>query len=132
MKKNEDKNLLLKDMQRLQLVSLACFVLIATGCGSPNLNYSVDNAKKVFKERQLDGAQNDDKRIEEAKLDDDSVVKIRKKLIQFKYAPKSFEYLYMNLKEFTQQDQVYGLDNSEFKKIDGCLTCRSVFFNKIS
>jgi dimethylargininase len=46
--------------------------------------------------------------------------------------PKSFEYLYMNLKEFTQQDQVFGLDNSEFKKIDGCLTCRSVFFNKSS
>jgi len=101
MKKNEDKNLLLKDMQRLQLVSLACFVLIATGCGSPNLNYSVDNAKKVFKERQLDGAQNDDKRIEEAKLDDDSVVKIRKKLIQFKYAPKSFEN--SEFKEFLKQ-----------------------------
>lgn len=44
--------------------------------------------------------------------------------------PSSFESLYKQLEIFNQIKTVKSLENSEFKKIDGCLTCRSVFFNK--
>jgi len=42
---------------------------------------------------------------------------------------ESFKHLYNAKSEF-QQGKSKWLENSEFKKIDGCLTCRSVFFNK--
>lgn len=44
--------------------------------------------------------------------------------------PDSFETLYKQLNEFNQLKFVRSIENSEFKKIDGCLTCRSVFFNR--
>lgn len=44
--------------------------------------------------------------------------------------PSHYEHLYKEMNEFKQFHLVKSLDNSEFKKIDGCLTCRCVFFNK--
>ena len=61
------------------------------GCGSPKMNYDVSTAKDIYKERQLKGSEDSKEALEQAKLDDDSVPKIRKKLIQFKYSAKSFE-----------------------------------------
>ena len=42
----------------------------------------------------------------------------------------SFEHLYKEIPDFGGAPVSKSLVNSEFKKIDGCLTCRSVFFNK--
>ena len=45
--------------------------------------------------------------------------------------PSSFEHIYKSNAEFqNNQVEFKSLKNDEFKKIDGCLTCRSVFFNK--
>jgi len=44
--------------------------------------------------------------------------------------PKSFERLYDQIIEFKSGvSETKALVNDEFKKIDGCLTCRCVFFN---
>lgn len=43
--------------------------------------------------------------------------------------PESFNHLYKEIPEFNS-NKSRSLENSEFKKIDGCLTCRSIFFNK--
>jgi type II secretory pathway component GspD/PulD (secretin) len=91
----------MKIAQRVQFTSIACLILLTTGCGSPYLNYDVKNAKNVFKERQLNGAPNNESKVDEARLDDDSVVKVRKKLIQFKYSSKSFES--SEFKDFLKQ-----------------------------
>jgi hypothetical protein len=40
----------------------------------------------------------------------------------------SFEHLYKEMDDF--KGMTRALPNKEFKKIDGCLTCRCVFFNK--
>lgn len=48
----------------------------------------------------------------------------------------SFEHLYKNMEDFKNCSALKkprttkSLPNREFKKIDGCLTCRCVFFNK--
>lgn len=42
---------------------------------------------------------------------------------------ESFKHIYKEKSDFNR-DKTKSLENSEFKKIDGCLTCRSVFFNK--
>lgn len=45
--------------------------------------------------------------------------------------PMRFEKDFMKLEEFKSfKDRVKGLVNDEFVKVDGCLTCRCVFFNK--
>lgn len=41
----------------------------------------------------------------------------------------SFEHLYKDMEDF-KNSTTKSLANAEFKKIDGCLTCRCVFFNK--
>ena len=100
MRKNRMKYKM-KTAQRVQLIGIACLISLTTGCGSPYLNYDVDNAKNVFKDRQLKGAPNNESKADQARLDDDNVVKIRKKLIQFKYSPKSFES--SEFKDFLKQ-----------------------------
>ena len=45
--------------------------------------------------------------------------------------PASFEQLYKELSDFESCGvETKALVNDEFKKIDGCLTCRCVFFNR--
>ncbi len=45
--------------------------------------------------------------------------------------PKRFEGLYNQITEFKSgMMETKALYNDEFKKIDGCLTCRCVFFNR--
>lgn len=50
--------------------------------------------------------------------------------------PSSFEHLYKDMEDFKnctalkKPRTTKSLANGEFKKIDGCLTCRCVFFNK--
>ncbi len=45
--------------------------------------------------------------------------------------PKRFEGLYNQITEFkSSMMETKALYNDEFKKIDGCLTCRCVFFNR--
>lgn len=43
--------------------------------------------------------------------------------------PMRFECIYHKLVEFNEFKNRKGLENSEFSKIDGCLTCRSVLLS---
>lgn len=43
--------------------------------------------------------------------------------------PMGFECLYNKIMEFNEFKNRKGLENAEFAKIDGCLTCRSVLLS---
>ena len=101
----------------LAWLSIALAISNLLGCSSPKMNYDVNTAKDIYKERQLKGAEDSKELLEQAKLDDDSVPKIRKKLIQFKYSAKSFENT--EFKDFIKGfsvDQDAATDASSSKK----------------
>jgi hypothetical protein len=72
------------------LLTLLAGVALLVGCASPDINYSMDDAKDVFKSRQLANGGKLETGADEAGMSD-NISKPRRKLVQFRYAPNSFE-----------------------------------------
>lgn len=72
------------------ILSASVMALLLAGCAGPDIQYSMSDAKSTFKSRQLASADiNEPKNTSQD--NNDAAAKPRRKLVQFRYAPQSFE-----------------------------------------
>ncbi|MEY4317093.1 MAG: hypothetical protein RI902_901 [Pseudomonadota bacterium] len=72
------------------ILSASVMALLLAGCAGPDIQYSMSDAKSTFKSRQLAGADINDAKNTNPD-NNEGAAKPRRKLVQFRYAPQSFE-----------------------------------------